>query len=99
MRCPSPPLPPVTRATAPLRSMSFLPYTGARLSRSPPVSADSLLPNPGSRQAIDREGQGECSDVLNFSRRLDAAEPRVTGTPATRDTKVAMQLLEKKTPG
>jgi hypothetical protein len=44
IRCPSPPLPPVTRATAPARSMSFLPYAdGGRLA-APLVSAGSLLP-------------------------------------------------------
>src|SRR6516225_11038006 len=40
MRCPSPPLPPVTRATAPLRSIS-----------SPLRAAGSLLLNLRSRQA------------------------------------------------
>src|SRR5437588_9820567 len=62
MRCPSPPLPPVTRATAPVRSISFLPHGGA-------ARPASTYPKP----VEPRRGAGE--QVGLFRRRGAAREP------------------------
>src|SRR5947209_13187835 len=54
MRCPSPPLPPVTNATAPLSSTRFPPRCkSAVASPQASVSADSVLPPyaPGKRRS------------------------------------------------
>src|SRR5215472_4843298 len=55
MRCPSPPLPPVTRATAPLRSISFLLYAGPRLScrASPRPPAVCYLARRAGKLSVD----------------------------------------------
>src|SRR5215217_3963041 len=51
MRCPSPPLPPVTSATAFLSSMNVLPHAGARSLGAPSLLAGRLRSIPRSRQA------------------------------------------------
>src|SRR5215470_16268307 len=56
MRCPSPPLPPVTSATAPLRSISFLLLAGARFSRSA-APCQRTVWCPAREQASHRAGE------------------------------------------
>src|SRR6266404_4751391 len=107
MRCPSPPLPPVTRATAPLRSMSFLPHTGARLSRSasPCPRTVCYLTQGAGKPLTERSkengsfGSGADISVLPREHRLTPPSPRVTGTPGSCGTNVPAQLLEEKMPG